>query len=126
MLQFDERLCLEQLLKMSAYNKLYNEYSIAMKAYAAERPAESSWLLELNKVHEKLVKDFKDISCWNKDGSLQDSLGALMSVACAEKIIVYLNEAKNELEHTIVALHRPTKVGCLKAMKDVAVKEIKF
>lgn len=109
MIKFDDKLCMEQLLRSLAYQKLLISFMEDYAKLEADRPAKSTILGTLNKTYSRLVEEYKSISCTNEDGSLIYSFGLLASEACAEWVLVYLKQARDEIEMNICNLNRPTR-----------------
>ena len=109
MIKFDTRLCMEQLLRSLAYQKLFTTFMADYDKIEVERPAKSTILGVLNKAYSKLDEEYKSISCTNSDGGLIDSFGLLVSEACAEWVLVYLKQARDEISMNICNLNRPTR-----------------
>ena len=127
MVKFDERLCLNQLLKHLAYQKLLVAFTEKLNKTKAERPAKSTMLSILNDVHAKLVLEYKEISSHNDNGELVDSLGVLLSEACAEHVVWYLKQARDTLAMDICNMCvKPTKVGVKRSLKHLAEAECKL
>lgn len=109
MVKFDNKLCMEQLLRILAYQKLFTTFIDDYDKIEADRPAKSTVLGILNKTYSRLVEEYKSISCTNSDGSLLDSFGLLASKACVEWVLVYLKQARDEIAMNICNLNRPTR-----------------
>lgn len=109
MIKFDAKLCMEQLLRSLAYQKLFTTFMDDCSKLEASRPAKSTILSTLNKTYSRLVEEYKSISCTNSDGSLIDSFGLLASEACAEWVLVYLKQSRDEIAMNICNLNRPTR-----------------
>jgi len=126
MIKFDAKLCMEQLLRSLAYQKLITSFMEDYAKLEADRPAKSTILGTLNKTYSKLVEEYKSISCTNKDGSLIDSFGLLASEACAEWVLVYFKQARDEIAMNICNLNRPTRNTLKNSVKQLNYTDCKI
>ena len=126
MIKFDAKLCMEQLLRSLAYQKLITSFMEDYAKLEVDRPAKSTILSTLNKTYSRLVKEYKSISCTNSDGSLIDSFGLLASEACAEWVLVYLKQARDEIAMNICNLNRPTRNTLKNSIKKLDYGDCKI
>ena len=126
MIKFDEKLCLDQLLKELAYQKLYISFSEKYAKIKAERPYKRSILIALDEAYSELVKEYKSITCKNDKGELIDSFGLLVSESCSEYVLIYLKQARDTLEIEINRLNKPSRGMLKKTLKNLVIDECRL
>lgn len=126
MIKFDEKLCLDQLLKELAYQKLYISFLERYAKIKAEIPYRRSVLFALDEAYSELVKEYKSITCKNDKGGLIDSFGLLVSESCSEYVLIYLKQARDTLEIEINRLNRPAKGMLKKTLKNLVIDECRL
>lgn len=106
MVKFDEKLCLDQLLKHLAYQRLYLEFSKRTSNFESYK-TKGDLLTILDSTYSDLVKSYSGVC-----GSVEKY--KFLNLSCSEYVVFYLKQARDEIAMDICNLNYMYNMDSLK------------